>query len=97
MTENENNDGNVHDISGHSDYVEPEGEVEVAYGIHIVMTNTGQFGIQISGEPNTGEVVSALSRALETVRARMIAETVVQVQMAVNASDSSKRIITPRT
>lgn len=87
----DNND-NIQNISEHPEYEHQEPENVVAYGVHIVMTNDGQFGIQISGEPNTGEVIALITRALETVRARMIAETVVQLQMAV---DSSKRIITP--
>jgi hypothetical protein len=63
-------------------------EPQPALGVHVVLMSDGQFGIQATGEPNLGEMVMLLSRALESVKARMVAESVAAIQ-------SEKKIITP--
>lgn len=63
-----------------------------AIGIHVVMMEDGGFGIQATGEPNLGEMQMLLSRALKSVEARMVAETVAQLQ---EQSRGQQRIITP--
>lgn len=65
-------------------------DVEPAFGVHIVMMPDGAFAIQATGDPNLGEMQMLLSRALKSVEARMVAETVVQVQ-----KQNQSRIITP--
>lgn len=67
-------------------------EAEPAFGVHVVMMPDGAFAIQATGEPNLGEMQMLLSRALKSVEARMVAETV--VQLTKQAKDS-QRIITP--
>jgi len=70
--------------------VEETDELQPAIGIHVVMMEDGQFGIQATGEPNLGEMQMLLARALASVEARMIGETVAQVM-----KDKKSRIITP--
>ena len=61
-----------------------------AIGIHVVYMEDGQFGIQATGEPNLGEMVMLLARALKSVESSMIGETVAQVM-----KQTKSRIITP--
>jgi len=72
--------------------VDVDEQVEPAFGITVVMMPDGAFAIQATGEPNLGEMQMLLSRALKSIEARMIGETVVQIQK--QANDKS-RIITP--
>lgn len=69
-----------------------DNEPKPAISIHVVFMEDGQFAIQAQGEPNLGEMQMLLSRALSSVEARMVGETVAQV-MATNQQKS--RIITP--
>ena len=68
-----------------------EAQPKPAFGIHVVMMEDGAFGIQATGEPNLGEMYMLLSRAEASVRARMVGETVLQMQ-----KESQSSIITPR-
>lgn len=65
---------------------------KVALGVHITMMEDGGFGIQATGEPNLGEMYMLLARAVKSVEARMVAETVAQLQAQAR---SQQRIITP--
>ena len=67
-------------------------ESNIAIGIHVMLTVDGQFGIQLTGEADLGEVQMLLSRALAVTTARMNAETLIALQKAV--ADST-RIIQP--
>jgi hypothetical protein len=69
-----------------------EDEPKMAFGVHIAMMEDGSFGIQATGEPNLGEMFMLLSRATKSVEARMVAETVFQLQ---EQARSQQRIITP--
>lgn len=73
------------------DFGEKEGP-KPAFGVHVVMMQDGGFGIQATGEPNLGEMHMILSRALKSIEARMLAETVVQLT---GKTGESSRIITP--
>ena len=75
---------------GVAEEVAEEEGPQPAIGIHVVFMEDGQFGIQATGEPNLGEMQMLLSRALKSIEARMVAETVAQV-----AKQNKSRIITP--
>jgi ornithine carbamoyltransferase len=84
-------DSNVTPIDTHPDYVAPpESEAVAAFGAHVVMMTDGAFALQVTGEPSLGDLQMVLSRALKSIEARMVAETVVQLQ-----KQSASRIITP--
>jgi len=67
---------------------DPKPEDTVAFGIHVVLMQDGNFGMQATGQPNLGEMQMLLSRALKSIEARMVAETIMAMQQ-------EKRIITP--
>lgn len=67
-------------------------EQQVAFGVHVVMLADGAFAIQATGAPNLGEMFMLLSRATESVRVRMNAETVAQV---LEENRKQQRVITP--
>ena len=69
-------------------------EMEPAFGVHIIMMPDGAFAIQATGEPNLGEMQMLLARALKSIEARMVAETVVQLM---KQEKGKRRIITPGT
>lgn len=80
------------DDTGANEEIKVEGDIEPAFGVHVVMMPDGAFAIQATGEPNLGEMAMLLARAYDSIKARMVAETVVQVMK--QAKDKS-RIITP--
>ena len=67
-------------------------EDEVALGVHIMMLGNGGFAMQVTGEANLGEMYMLISRALASVNARIISETV-QADMA--AAKKVSPILTP--
>ncbi len=75
--------------------IEPEDNTaEVGFGVHVLMLTNGEFAIQATGDPNLGEMFMILSRAVESVKARMVGETVVQLQAE---ERKQTRIITPQS
>ena len=104
---NENDNDNVIPGPGHAGDSEPinddpgieqdapqeEGE-PIAYAVHLILMQNGQFAIQATGEPNIGEMQMLISRGHESVRSRQIAETVAQVLREQQKPQS--RIITPK-
>ena len=68
-------------------------EQPIAFAVHLILLQNGQFALQATGEPNIGEMNMLLARGLDSVRARMIAETVAQILKEQNKPES--RIITP--
>lgn len=84
-------DTNITPIDTHPDYVAPpEVEAQPAFGVHVVMMSDGAFALQVTGEPSLGDLQMILSRALKSIEARMVAETVAQLMKA-----QQSRIITP--
>lgn len=79
-------------VDGLKDAVDAPGQAqqEPAFGVHVIMMPDGQFAIQATGEPNLGEMYMLLARATKSVEARMVAETVAQVQ-----KQNKSSIITP--
>ena len=74
-----------------TDGTRPEAEMpEPAFGVHVVMMPDGNFGIQVTGQPNLGEMIMLLARALESVKVRMVVETMQAIQ-------SEQKIVTPTT
>lgn len=99
MDSTEITNDNILSIEEHPDYpqdtnteVAVSDEDQPAFGVHVVMMPNGEFAIQATGQPNLGEMQMILSRALKSVEARMVAETVVQLQQQ---AANTKRIITP--
>ena len=84
-------DSNITPIDTHPDYVEPPvQEPVIAFGCHVMMMTDGAFALQATGEPSLGDMHMILARALKSIEARMVAETVVQLTKA-----QQSRIITP--
>ena len=70
-----------------------EGEQDIDYAVHIIMMADGNFAIQATNSPNLGEMQMIVSRTLESIVARMHAETVVAMLQKQPGKES--RIITP--
>jgi hypothetical protein len=65
-------------------------EPQPAWGVTAQMMEDGTFKIGVQGEPNLGEMHMLLARAMESVRCRMVAETVLHIQ-----AQNKSSIITP--
>ena len=70
-----------------------EGEQDIAFAVHVIMMQNGEFAIQATNSPNLGEMQMIVSRALESIVARMHAETVAAMLQKQPGKES--RIITP--
>lgn len=65
-------------------------ENAVAFGLHVMMMNDGQFAVVPTGNPNVMEAEMLLSRAQKMAFARMVAAEVVGLQ---EQQRSTKRIV----
>lgn len=69
---------------------ENEDQPEVAYGVHLVLMNDGNFAMQVTGSPTLGDVQMLVQRAHTELDARLVAETLIQL-----LSQRKSPIITP--